>query len=198
MKLRKQPPPLSWAEYISSDQSENTEIAGARWEFIEAARRVFPRFFEQLRKQVYPNYARLVEARRNYWNPGWKFDTWRLHSDRDHRLTPCLLAWAGAFNAEETWILEGALQTLWLWHQQPEWRESLDISGFRSFRSGEALTSDEERLFRFEDLGWDLQSQRWASYRAYIQQQFEEKLTTYEERLRSLVESRGAVRARYR
>jgi hypothetical protein len=198
MAQRTQPPYLTGSEYISSDQSENSEIAGARWEFMEVVRRVLPRFFEQLRARVYPTYARLAENRCGYWEPGWRFETWQLHSDRDNQLTPCLLAWARAFNAEEAWIFEGALQTLWLWHQYPEWRESLDISGFRSFRGVEVLTSEEERSFQFEDPGWDPQFQRWARYRAYIQKQFEKKLDAYEERLRSLAESRGAVRARYR
>jgi hypothetical protein len=39
MKQRSQPPSLSWAEYVSSNQSENAEIAGARWQFMEVVRR---------------------------------------------------------------------------------------------------------------------------------------------------------------
>jgi len=198
MKQRKQPLHLTWSEYVSSDPSQNTEIAGARFEFIEAVWRVFPRFFEQLRAVVYPNYARLAERRPGYWEIGWTFDTWQQVSDRDNQLTPCLLAWAREFNAEEPWILEGALQTLWLWHQHPDWRESLDISGFRSFPGVDTLTSDEERLFQFTSSGWDPQWQRWSSYRAHIQKQFKDELCAYEKRIRSRCESQGAIRARYR
>jgi len=158
---------------------------------------VLPSFFEQLREQVYPLYASVAGARQDYWIPGWNFETWRLHSDPDGVLTRRLLAWARTFRAEKSWILEGALQTLWHWHDNASLRESLDISGFRSSPCGQALTSDEERLFRFADSGWDPEYQTWATYRAYIQQQFKQKLTENETRLRSLVEARGAVRAHY-
>ena len=96
------------------------------------------------------------------------------------------------------WILEGALQTLWLWHRHPDWRESLDISGFRSSCCVDSLSSEEERLFKFESYGWDPQIQRWGSFRDSIKEQFKKHLDAYEQRLRLLMESQGAVRARYR
>ncbi len=69
-----QPPHLSWSEYVSPGASENAEIAGARWEFVRAVQRVLPRFFAELRQQVYPTYASLVKA--GYWKPGWTFEAW--------------------------------------------------------------------------------------------------------------------------
>lgn len=99
MNDRKQHSSLAFGEYISRDQFQNTEIAGARLEFMEVVRRVFPRFLEQLREGVYPNYARLVENRPGYWETGWTLETWQLLSDPDRQLTPCLVEWAGKFNS---------------------------------------------------------------------------------------------------
>jgi hypothetical protein len=87
------------------------------------------------------------------------------------------------------------LHTLWLWHRHPDWRTALDISGFQSNCSGDSLTSDDERLFCFEDPGWDPEFQKWQRYSESIRKQFEQKLTAYEKRVRTLVESRGAIRA---
>jgi hypothetical protein len=188
-------PQLNWAEYASPDQNPNAQIAAARSQFMHAVQRVFPRFLQELQKRVYPEYALLVESRQPYWSVGWTFETWQLHSDRDNRLTPLLVGWARAFNAEQTWILEGALHTLWLWHRHPDWRTALDISGFQSNCSGDSLTSDDERLFCFEDPGWDPEFQKWQRYSDSIREQFEQKLTAYEKRVRTLVESRGAIRA---
>ena len=127
---------LGWGEYISPDQNENTEIAEARWQFAQVVRRILPRFFEELRERVYPQYAHLSESRPDYWQAGWTFETWHLCSDRDNQLTPHLLSWARAFGVqEETWMLEGALQTLWLWNKDRECRDSIDIVGFHSCRA---------------------------------------------------------------
>lgn len=188
-----------WGEYIVTEQSENFQVAGARRKLMEAVQRVLPRFFEQLREQVYPTYARLAENRPGYWESGWTYETWQLVSDRDRQLTPYLMAWAKAFHVEETdWILQGALQTLALWHGHEKSRNSLDISGFRVYCCVDTLSSDEERLFTLEHCGWEPQSQTWASFRDIIQREFKRQLGAYEQRLRSLMESQGVVRARHR
>jgi hypothetical protein len=189
---------LSWGEYILLGQTQNSEIAGSRWKFLQVVRGVVPRFFEQLRDRVYPTYARLAENRQGYWETGWTLETWQLQSDRDQQLTPCLIAWAKAFHVEETWILEGALQTLWLWSRDPELRASLDIGGFRPYCCVDTLISEEEMLFTFESDGWDPQFQRWDIFRKSIKEEFQRQLDAYEQRLRSLLESQGAVRARQR
>jgi len=49
---------------------------------------------------------------------------WQSRSDADRQLTPILMKWARQFNVEkETWILEGALQTLSNWDKFPRCRE---------------------------------------------------------------------------
>jgi hypothetical protein len=73
-------------------------------------------------------------------------------------------------------------------------RLAQDSSGFHSFWSGKSITTEEERLFHFEDPGWDPEFRKWSRYRECIRKEFERKLVDYEKRIRSLVESRGAVR----
>jgi hypothetical protein len=189
---------LGWGEYILPDQGQNTQIAGARWKLMEVVQQVLPQFFQRLREQVYPTFARLAQNTTGYWEPGWTFETWQLQSDGDRQLTPYLLAWAKAFHVEETWILDGALQTLALWHQHPDSRESLDICGFRTYCAVDTLNNDEGSRFRFGHYGWDPQSQTWARFRDSIQNQFKKQMDAYEQRLRSLLESQGAVRVRHR
>src|SRR5882724_772497 len=144
---------LIGGEYIISDRHDNNnQIASARWQFIQAIHRKVPAFGEQLRHDVYPSFARLAGKRTDYWETGWKFSTWQLHSDRNNELTPLLLAWAGTFNLEkEAWILEGALQTLWIWHKFADARRSLDLQGFRPNVCGKILIGDGEHRFSFEE-----------------------------------------------
>ena len=198
MKQLKRVTNLAWGEFIVPDQSQNTEIAGARWMLMEVVSRVWPRFFEQLRARVYPTFARLAENTPGYWEPGWTFDAWQLQSDRDQQLTPVLLGWARAFHAEEPWILDGALQTLGMWRRDPALRESLDFGGFRASCCVDTLSSEEDRLFTFEDDGWDPQFQTWGSFRDSTVRKFERLLDSYKQRMSSRMESQGAVRARKR
>ena len=132
----------------------------------------------------------------DYWQAGWEFSTWQLHSDRDNQITSYLLAWAEAFNlAGEPWILEGALQTLWLWHKSRDARTSLNLRGFRQYVCGQILIPDDEHRFRFEDWGWDPQHLSWPRYHANAQKRFETELRAHKKRIRALVKARGAQRA---
>jgi hypothetical protein len=145
---------------------------------------------------MYTQNLRGAPAKRaDYWRAGWRFSTWQLHSDRNKQLAPYLLGWAEAFNlAGEAWILEGALQTLWLWHKFPDWRTELDLQGFRQYVCGLILIPYDEHRFRFEDWGWDPQLLSWPGYRAHVRKGFETELRAYEKRIRALAQSRGAQR----
>ncbi len=187
---------LIGGEYIISDRHDNNnQIASARWQFIQAIHRKVPAFGEQLRKDVYPTFARLAGNGTDYWETGWKFSTWQHHSDRNNELTPLLLAWAGTFNLEkEEWILEGALQTLWIWHKFADARRSLDLRGFRPNVCGKILIGDGEHRFSFEDGGWDPQLSRWRAYVANVRKRFETHLRAHEKLIRALVQDRGGQR----
>jgi hypothetical protein len=183
-------------EYIISDRHDNnSQVASARWQFIQAVQCKVPAFGERLRKDVYPTFARLAGKRADYWQTGWMFSTWQLHSDRNNELTALLLAWAVAFNLEkEAWILEGALQTLWVWHKFADARSSLDLQGFRPNVCGKILIGDDEHRFIFEDWGWDPQLSSWRGYVASARKRFETDLRAHEKRIRALVQLRGGQR----
>ena len=199
MKRRKPSRPLSWGEFVVPDQNQNNQTAEARWRLMTAVLEVLPIFFERLRDDVYPTFALLARDKPHDWDPGFNFEAFQQVSGPDQRLTPCLLAWARTFHAaEEIWILDGALQTLRLWHRDPESRKSLDISGFRVSCCVDTLSSDEERLFQFEHEGWDPQFEPWSRARHSIEEQVERDLEAYHQKLCELMESRGAVRARNR
>jgi hypothetical protein len=186
---------LAWCEYVLPQQDQNIEIAVARQEFIRLVKCVFPRFLEQLRGQVYPRYAELVETKRR--EPGWASEAW-LVSDLPLEL-PTLVAWAKKFNvADEVWIIEGALRTLSLWHRDAEVRDALDVSGFDSYAAVDTLSDGDDEVFQFEHPAWDPQFQRWTTFRESIEKRFANKLLNYEQRLCSLMESQGAVRSRRR
>jgi hypothetical protein len=186
---------MDWGDYVLPDESQNTETAGARWLLIQTIAVVLPRFFEDLRDRVYPIFAHVLESRPGYWDSGWTFATWQLQPDPDQQLAPALLGWARRFHAEEAWVLDGALRTLWLWHRDPELREGLDIGGFRYACCADTLSSEEDREFTFTHAGWDPQIQRRKSFRDSIKKQFQTQLDVYEQRLASLMERGGAVRA---
>jgi len=195
MKQVKKQQRLTRAGFVEANQDDtNSEVAGARWQFIQAVRRVVPAFFDCLRDQVYPAYVQLAKGKPDYWQAGWKFETWKWHSDGDNRLTPLLTAWAQAFNvADETWILEGALQTLANWLDHPGWRNAVDIHGFRPSVCVSTLITEEEHHFKFEDLGWDPQFSTLENWRTDVQMSFKEAVNAHVMRVRRLIEDHGVV-----
>lgn len=189
---------FAFGEYFTPNNPfhTNDEAAGARTHFIEIVQTVSPAFLRQLRDRVYPQYAALASDSTGYWRPGWRFDTWQTLSDRENRFTPTLRAWAIGFHLDETWVLEGALQTLSLWHRSPSLRESLPLYGFRFPRGGRQLIGDGEVAFEFADsFGWLPQYETWLAYRQKARKRFEQALADYENRVRALAEARGAVPA---
>src|SRR4051794_13407030 len=99
---------LAMGEYLLSDP------IGARRELINAIKTEVPEFFEQLRECVYPAFVPLA----HHWKD--ELPTLEMVLDRESRLRDALLQWARHFNAEESWILEGAVALLWHWHRYPE------------------------------------------------------------------------------
>ena len=61
--------PLTASEYpVRNEDGQDDQIAGARWQFLEALGHVVPAFLELLRNQVYPEYARLADTNPDYWS----------------------------------------------------------------------------------------------------------------------------------
>jgi hypothetical protein len=188
---------LTASDYVVNGRDGlNQQVANARWQFLMAVQRIVPEFFERLRNDVYPTYARLADERPRYWHTRGTFSIWRSCSDRDRRLTPILMAWAREFNLErETWILEGALQTLSNWHKVPRLRESLDIRGFRKPVCVSVLISDRDHSFQFEDGGWDPTLISFAGWRANARERFEAAMKRHCQQMQTLIEQRGGVPA---
>ena len=136
--------------------------------------------------------------RPDYWRTGWRFETWQNLSDPDRKLTPHLEGWASAFNLCERWVLEGALQTMLSWSRHRKLSRSRDPLGFHVPSGGYILsaTPDVPGLFTFNHPGWDPQLEKWSRYQRGLLNHFNEVLSQYKKKLRSLVESRGAVRSR--
>ena len=197
MAERSVPKSFTPADYlVRNREGQDDQIAGARLQFIEAVGSFVPAFLEQLRDQVYPEYARLADVNPEYWVMGSRFETWRLRSDPDNRFAPILMAWAQDFNVQgEDWILEGALQTLSYWHQFPRSRAALDIAGFRQWNGFKVLTSAEERRFEFSDEGWDPTFVSATGWRTKIRKRFESAIRAHERRMLKLVVERGAIPA---
>jgi hypothetical protein len=103
--------PLALGEYLIS------EPIHARLTLINAIKTVFPVFFEQLRAGVYPFYQPLDPHRDSQED---RPPTLEIVLNNESPLKDALLRWARHFNAEEPWILEGALALLWHWHRYPK------------------------------------------------------------------------------
>jgi hypothetical protein len=209
---------LTLGDYPLSDQDLT---AGARREFIKALGEVVPEVFSDLRNNIFPEYAilagdippdpsvdlnnsdslreyiRLSDEAYPYWKPGWSFDEWCVRSDEDKRLAPCLLQWSRRYHLEYDWILEGALQTLYLWHLFPHLREGMDLRGFDEFSAGLARVHPGQHTFHFEAF-WDPQFQRWRDFSKRTQKRFQIELAKYEDRLRLIMEEHGIIRAPFR
>jgi hypothetical protein len=191
---------LTFGDYVvRNPDGQDDQLVSARWQFIEAVRQVVPAFLEELRDEVYPEYARRANANSDYWEMGWKLETWQLLSDQSNEFTPILMAWARKFNVQrEERILEGALQTLSYWHKFPEQRAALDCWGFRPWIAVDGLLSADEQRFDFSDDGWDPTAVSSAAWREVVYQRFDDAVKAYEGRQRKLVEDRGGLRVTFK
>jgi len=185
---------LAYSEYVSPDSDRSIQVWLARLRVVDASRRVYPQFLNQLRSQVLPLYGPLAEG-------GYKFDSilWgRFKASpyelltEDGGLKSALRKWAAKHHAECGWLLDGALRTLQLWYAAPEARESLQWNTLHGHSDLPATGA----AFEFRCQGWPTQVLTWAAYLKSVGQQFKEKLAEYENNTRQLAESRGLLLAR--
>jgi hypothetical protein len=186
---------LTASEFLASGRNGlDQQVASARWQFLLAVQRKVPEYFERLRDEVYPAFARL--AKPGYWRTGFSFSMWQSRSDPDRELTPILMKWARRFHVVgETWILEGALQTLSTWNKFPRCRENLEILGFRKPVCVPGLISDQEHAFHFEDEGWDPTLISFAGWRVNVRKRFDAAMKQHGQQMRALIKERGGVPA---
>jgi hypothetical protein len=186
---------LTASEFLANGRDGlNQQVANARWQLMLAVQRKVPEFFERLRDEVYPAFARL--AKPGYWRTGLSLSMWQPRSDPDRQLTPILTKWARRFNVEgEIWILEGALQTLSTWNKFPHCRENLEILGFRKPVCVPGLVWDQEHAFHFDDEGWDPTLISLAGWRVNVRKRFEAAMKRHGQEMRTLMQERGGVPA---
>ena len=189
---------LAGGEYLRVGHQGDSQTANARRFFVDVIQEVVPEFFAELQTAVYPKYV--VCARRakrdkrgaGHWEPGWYFSTWEAQLGRT-RFKPLLLAWANKFGAaRETWMLEGALESMSAWYRVPGVSPG-DLRRFCRPIAGKVLV-DYEGL-SFEDPGWNPQFETLASFRRRLHKRFSQELERYERRIRVLIESQGGRRA---
>ncbi len=176
------------SEYVFGDVSERTDrqTNQARWILIDAIQRLVPEFLQALQTEVYPEFLRLAKGNRDYFCLGTPFEFWKKRSDSNGEMTGHLKTWAQHFEADETWVLEGALGAMTLWTMSDESRRSLDSNGFRQVTVGDrTIAYRDEAQFCFKDR-WDPQSTRWEKFREESTKRFKKELGSYKEGMREL------------
>jgi hypothetical protein len=187
---------LTAGEYLLRARSGlNQQMVSARRLLMVTVRRVVPQFFERLRDDVYPTFARLAEAKPGLRHRGGNFSIWLSRFDRDDEFKPVLMEWARRFHVEgEEWILDGARKTLSGWHRLRS-RKELEIDGFRQFVAVPGLIRDHEHAFHFDDDGWDPTVLSFAGWRATVRKGFEVAMKQHGQQMRALIQARDGIAA---
>jgi hypothetical protein len=190
-------PPLAFSEYVSPDSDNSVEVWQARRQLIEAAKRVYPIFLKKLSTDVFPLYCQLAKedklarGRNDFAKALWGKSPFEALTD-DGGLKLALYKWAAQFNAEEEWLMVGALRTLRGWYVAPDWLEALAWNP----QHGRKESPMVGKAFEFCHQGWEVQLLRWVDYSQSLRQNFERKLLEYENKTREFAESRGLLKAR--
>ncbi len=163
---------------------------------IQAAKRVFPIFLENLSAEVFPFYSRLAregklaKGRYDFDKALWGKSPYTALTD-EGGLKSALSKWAAQFNAEAEWLKVGALRTLHGWYVAPDWRNSLAWDPHHGRRDVPAVG----RTFEFHYQGWDVQLFTWQAYSKSLRESLENVLLEYEKQTRELAKSAGLVQA---
>ena len=183
-------------EYPIGDEKTRAEAvrANARWRFTQAISRVCPEVFEALYMKVYLKFCESSNAKPEHWEYGWSFERWQDLMDSDGHLTPFLKDWSREFSIDESWFLEGALQTMHYWLRASDLREARVPHGFRPFVAGSILVHEHEHKFDLTDRGWDPQFETWLSFKTRIEDRFRKALANHKDKVSSLAKKRGLVK----
>jgi len=185
--------PLYTPEYVSEQKEESELTEAARQRFREAIREIYPHCLRSLQKEVFPAFVELV----NRSSDPRLLTSGVFTGLRDRRfdgIRESFLSWAQTFHvASENWFLDDLLRTLRNWHLYPTLRDALviDSGSFGSF----IPISDAEQRFEFLDSGWQPTIERWDRFSIRLTTAFRAELKQYEQRVRSMVESRGFEKA---
>jgi hypothetical protein len=190
-------PSLAYSEYVSRDSDNSVQVWQARLRLIGAAKRVYPIFLKKLSADVFPLYCqlakegKLAKGRNDFDKALWGKSPYDALTDGGG-LKSALKKWVAYFNAEDDWLMDGALRTLRGWYVAPDWRESLTWNPQHGRRDRPAIGE----TFEFSYPGWEVQQLTWQAYSTSLRQSLEKKLLACEKETRELAESMGLVRAR--
>jgi len=182
-------PRLTYSEYVSPDPEQSSAVEMARWDLMDATRRVHRPMLERLSADVFPAYSDLAES-------GFDFDKILCHPSPHTKipegpLKSALYVWAENFHAERDWFLDEILRTLRGWYVAPDWRKSL-----RSNPIGFVTpTLPLGKRFYFIYRAWGPQLLPWVDYSQKLREAFEKKLSKYEADCRQRAESHGLIPA---
>jgi hypothetical protein len=180
---------LAYAQFVSPDFGNSTQVSRARQALISATRRLCPEFFDALSKEVLPHYKTL--AMNGYGlepsSPS------RLLPD-DSPLKESIYSWADRFNARTDWLIDDALNTLERWNSFPDFHESLRWFSYPVFTSLGG-TGDS---FQFTFACWDTEFQTWASYEKALHKHLKGELSKYRLETETLARSVGLVRSTHK
>ena len=190
MMANREPPALSYGEYVQSHPARSEMVVLARREMFVASKRVLPAFLEELRDRVFPEYERIVSANRRLI--GRRRDPYPREPTSEHTaVCKVLQSWAVRFNAEAEWLLDEAFQTLRVWFDIPELKQSSEWISIPVIR--ELCTGDR---FDFTFEAWHPQTVPWSRFSRALRLSFKEALSAYERDTRRKAEAMGLVRAR--
>jgi len=194
---RRATPSLAASEYVSPNSDSSVQVWRARLQLIEAAKRVLPIFLEKLSSDVFPLYfqlakeGKLAKGRNDFGKALWGKSPFNALTD-DGGLKSAISKWAAHFNAEEEWLMVGALRTFHGWYVAPDWRSSLAWDHHHGRKDVPAVG----KAFEFCYPGWELQLLTWQAYSQSLHQSLEKQLMEYEKQTREFAEALGLVGAR--
>lgn len=190
MTANRKTPALSYGEYAQSHPARSEMVVLARREMFAASTRVLPAFLEELRDRVFPEYERIANANRKLI--GRRRDPYPREPTSEHAAVCKLLqSWAERFNAEADWLLDQAFQTLGVWFDIPDVKQSLKWFSVPVTR--EVCIGDR---FNFTFEPWHPQKVSWSRFSQELRLSFNEALSAYEGDTRRRAEALGLVRVR--
>jgi hypothetical protein len=184
-------PPLAYSEYVSADSDNSIQVWRARLLVIDLVKRLYPIFLKKLSSDVFPLYQRAKRRERKRKENNLDKALWgkspydALRENGGLKSAPS--KWAAHFNAEDGWVMVGALRSLRDWYVAPELRESLEWHTQHGRKEGSVIAN----AFEFRHQRWEVQVRTWSAYVQSLRQSFETKLLEYERQTRELAESRA-------
>lgn len=191
-------------EYTSSRADESDLTEAARQEFRKSIYNLCHAFLESLDREIFPMFWAVAAGSRDPADPTFVLTeiesselnlpiTIGLAHPRFNKLRKPMLDWATKFNVDkEDWFIKDLLRTLYYWSKYPRFRQNRHFDS--GISGGQVPLSASEGEFALFDPGWVPTKEKWQDFATRLSESFQHALKAYEDRIRSLVESRGYTR----